>query len=501
MAPRSYTTKTTLTTSHTDSRRAPLMRRVVEAIKRQRLIERGDRIVVAVSGGPDSVALLSVLHGLIPSWNLSLSVAHFNYGLRGSESDDDAAFVMRLCAHFNIPYRCERLTLTDNLGKLSKGRSLQEAAREARYAALLRLCESLGANKVAVGHTRDDQAETVIMWLLRGAGTTGLSGMPSLRLPFIRPLLAVGRTDVLAYLVEQRLEFREDSSNATSMYLRNRVRHHLLPVLTRFNPAILEGLARQADILREDDACLDSMAAEQFARVARALGNNEWGLDRTGLLALPLALQRRVLRKAVQHATGVNRGPSFGVVSLMLERVVHGCSGSCVTVRHAKVSRAYEKILFQPCAAVTGATARSAVASDMSIALPVPSTISWPPTGQQLQADLVHGPQSENACSILPPMQAILDADRMTLDLCVRTWRPGDRFHPFGFGGHQKKLQDLFADLKVPRLSRERIPLIVAPEGIVWVAGYRTDHQFRVTASTRRLLRLALMDRERKEFV
>ncbi|MDQ6734294.1 MAG: tRNA lysidine(34) synthetase TilS [Nitrospirota bacterium] len=489
------------TTSHTNSRCAPLMRRVAEAIKRQRLIERGDCIVVAVSGGPDSVALLSVLHGLAPSWNLALSVAHFNYGLRGAESDDDAAFVMRLCARFNVPYRCERLTLTDNLSKLSKGRSLQEAAREARYAALLRLCESLSANKVAVGHTRDDQAETVIMWLLRGAGTTGLSGMPALRLPFVRPLLAVGRADVLSYLVEQGLDFREDSSNATPIYLRNRVRHHLLPVLTRFNPVILEVLARQADILREDDTCLDSMAAEQFARVGRELCNNEWVLDRTGLLAMPLALQRRILRKAVQRTTGVNRGPSFGVVSLLLDRVVHGCSGSCVTVRNANVSRAYETILFQPRDVVPGARGASAAASDMSIALPVPSTISWPFTGQRLQADLVHGPQSEKTCSTLPPMHAMLDADRMTLDLCVRTWRPGDRFHPFGFGGHQKKLQDLFADLKVPRPSRERIPLIVAPEGIVWVAGYRTDHRFRVTASTRRLLRLALLDSERKEFV
>jgi tRNA(Ile)-lysidine synthase len=491
----------TISTSHTNPRHVSFRRRVAEAIKGQQLIERGDRIVVAVSGGPDSVALLSVLHGLAPSWNLSLSVAHFNYGLRGAESDDDAAFVVRLCARFNIPYRCERLTLSDNLSKLTKGRSLQEAAREARYAALLRLCESLDANKVAVGHTRDDQAETVVMWLLRGAGTTGLSGMPALRLPFIRPLLAVGRTDVLAYLVEQRLEFREDSSNATSIYLRNRVRHHLLPVLTRFNPAILEGLARQADILREDDTCLDSMAAEQFALLARTLGNNEWVLDRTGLLALPLALQRRVLRKAVQHTAGVNRGPSFGAVSLLLDRVVHGRSGSCATVRNANVSRVYEAILFQPRDVVPGARAISAVASDISIALSVPSTISWPFTGQRLQVDLIHGPQSEKTCAALPPMQAMLDADCMTLDLCVRTWRPGDRFHPFGFNGHQKKLQDLFADLKVPRLSRERIPLIVAPEGIVWVAGYRTDHRFRVTASTRRLLRLALMESERKEFV
>ncbi len=482
---------------HTNPRRSLLMRRVAETMKRQRLIERGDRVVVAVSGGPDSVALLSVLHGLAPSWNLSLSVAHFNYGLRGAESDADAAFVMQLCARLRIPYRCERLPLTDDL---CQGRSLQEAAREARYAALLRSRASLNANKVAVGHTRDDQAETVVMWLLRGAGTTGLAGMPSLRLPFIRPLLAVGRIDVLSYLAEQKLEFREDSSNGTSIYLRNRVRHHLLPVLMQFNPAILAGLAHQADILREDDACLDSMAMEQFARIVRKGGNEEWILDRAGLLALPLALQRRVLRKAIQYTTKVNRGPSFGAVSLLLERVVHGCSGSRATVRNANVSRAYEKILFQPRDVVSGSTLDFTTEADMSVALPVPSTISWPPTGQRLHVDLVHCSQPVTTCSSVSPMRVLLDADRITVDLHVRTWKPGDRFHPFGFGGHQKKLQDVFTDLKVPRPERNRIPLVVAPEGIVWVAGYRLDHRFRVTASTRHLLRLALWESERQEF-
>ena len=136
----------------------------------------------------------------------------------------------------------------------------------------------------------------------------------------------------------------------------------------------------------------------------------------------------------------------------------------------------------------------------MSVALPVPSTISWAPTGQRLHADLVHCSQPVTTCSSVSPMRALLDADRITVDLRVRTWKPGDRFHPFGFGGHQKKLQDVFTDLKVPRRERKRIPLVVAPEGIVWVAGYRLDHRFRVTASTRHLLRLALWESERQEF-
>jgi tRNA(Ile)-lysidine synthase len=478
---------------HTTSRHARFVHHVAEAVKRQRLIERGDRIVVAVSGGPDSVALLSVLHALAPSWNLSLSVAHFNYGLRGGESDDDAAFVTRLCERHNIPHMCERLALTEDV---CKGRSLQEAARDARYAALMRVRASLGANKVAVGHTRDDQAETVVMWLLRGAGTTGLSGMPCLRLPFIRPLLTVGRMDVLSYLSEQGLEFREDSSNAKPIYLRNRVRHDVLPLLKQFNPAILDVLTRQADILREDNRCLDTIAEEQCARVAREGKDHGWVVDRTDLLALHLAVQRRVVRKVVQRTAGVNRGPSFAAVSLLLERVIHGDSGSCATLRHVNVSREYDKILFQPLGGMPCGTVET---SALSVALPVPFTVSWPLTGERLQADLVHCSQSDQMRSTLSPMQAMLDADGLTLDLQVRAWQPGDRFHPFGFEGHQKKLQDLFADLKVPRSVRGRIPLVVSPEGIVWVAGYRTDHRFRVTDSTRRVLRLTLLDGEGRE--
>lgn len=478
---------------HTTSRHAPFVRRVAESIKRQRLIERGDRIVVAVSGGPDSVALLSVLHSLASSCNLSLWVAHFNYGLRGRESDDDAAFVRRLSERYSIPHTCERLVLAEDV---CKGRSLQEAAREARYAALTRVRASFGADKVALGHTRDDQAETVIMWLLRGAGSTGLSGMPCLRLPFIRPLLTVGRMDVLSYLSEQGLDFREDSSNAKSIYLRNRVRHDVLPLLKQFNPAILDGLTRQADILREDNRCLDDIAEEQCARIAREEKDHGWVVERTDLLALHLGVQRRVLRKVIQRTAHVNRGPSFASVSLLLERVVHGDSGSSAIFQHVNVSREYDRILIQRRGNMAAETLGP---SPASIALPVPFRLSWPLTGQRLQADLVHCSQSDERGLKLSPMQAMLDADCLTLNLQVRAWKPGDRFYPFGFKGHQKKLQDFFADLKVPRSVRGRIPLVVAPEGIVWVAGYRMDHRFRVTEATRRVLRLALSDAAGRE--
>ena len=240
-----------------------LVHRVAAVVRTRGLIDRGDRIVVAISGGPDSVALLSLLHELASTLDLSLWAAHFNYGLRGVESDGDAAFVADFCERLRIPSVCEPLTLS---GDRYKGRSLQEAARDLRYEALERIRASVGAHKVALGHTRDDQAETLIMRLLRGAGMTGLSAMPCERPPFIRPLLKVSRTEILAYLLEKEIPFREDSSNAKPVYVRNRVRHEVLPLLKQFNPALVDVLARQADILREDDQCLDELAEQQLGQ-------------------------------------------------------------------------------------------------------------------------------------------------------------------------------------------------------------------------------------------
>src|SRR5438132_342598 len=237
-------------------RQHAFVRRVGVEMQRQGLIPANARVLVAVSGGPDSVGLLAVLQELghsrhIPG--LVLHVAHMNYGLRGSESDEDAAFVSRLGAQFGIPVHVERADL-DGL----RGASLQAHARHCRYAFFERLCRSHGLSHIATGHTADDQAETILMWLLRGCGPKGLAGIPIMREgSIIRPLLPVRRPEILDYLATRALTYRSDSSNAKKIYQRNRIRHDLLPQLQAFNPRFVEALARTAEFLKQEAALLD----------------------------------------------------------------------------------------------------------------------------------------------------------------------------------------------------------------------------------------------------
>ncbi|HKW85715.1 MAG TPA: tRNA lysidine(34) synthetase TilS, partial [Nitrospiraceae bacterium] len=231
---------------------SPLVRRVAEAARARRLFKPGDRLLAAVSGGADSVALLSLLTELAPSWKLALWAVHINHGLRGAESEEDARFVASLCERLGVQLIGERVDLT-NPARRRLRQSLQEYAREARYAAMQRVGQALGVDKIALGHTADDQAETLLMWMLRGSGTTGLAGIPANREPlFIRPLLDFSRADIVSYLRTQKLGVREDSSNAKLLYLRNRIRHELLPAMKRFNPALVKVLGRQVEILREE---------------------------------------------------------------------------------------------------------------------------------------------------------------------------------------------------------------------------------------------------------
>ena len=204
------------------------LHRVAGTVRRRALIERGQHVLVAVSGGPDSVALLALLHRLAASWRLTLTVAHFNYGLRGTESDGDEVFVVSLCRKLGVPLHVRKLSV----GRRGRGNSFQAEARRLRYEALETIARECGADRITVGHTADDQAETVLLWMLRGAGLAGLSGMPPSREGgIVRPLYDVSRAEVLAYLRVEGVQYREDSSNAKPRYLRNRIRHEVLPVL------------------------------------------------------------------------------------------------------------------------------------------------------------------------------------------------------------------------------------------------------------------------------
>ncbi len=470
--------------------RPRLLERVVETVRRKGLFEPGHRLLVAVSGGPDSVALLALLHELVPSWKLTLLAAHFNYGLRGQESDEDEEFVADLCRRWGIELIAQRLTIP------VRGGSLQERARVARYQALEEIGQRLGANRIALGHTADDQAETVLMWMLRGAGMTGLGGMPPIRQGlFVRPLLDIPRADILVYLEARHLTYRIDSSNAQAIYFRNRIRQELLPVITRLAPRAVEAIGRLAEVLREDTTCLDHYSAEVLARLVIVSSGETVAVDRNGLLVLPTALQRRIVRATISQINGMGKSPSFGAVNAVLERVVRGRSGTALAVRGAWVAREGDQIVFRSHGSpgLVGHGGRLGVQDDADATVerevPIPSAIVWEATGQRIEVKLADPVEVRTMLSeVHPDRAAVFDADRFTHRLRLRGWMPGDLFYPLGMRGQRKKLQDYFTDLKIPRAERRRIPLLVAPEGILWVVGYRLDHRFAAGSSATRVL-------------
>jgi len=465
----------------------PLFRRVAEVIRRNNLIRAGDRVLVAVSGGPDSVCLLTVLTELrdrrfIPG--LPLHIAHVNYGLRGEESEKDEGFVRDLGTRLGVPVSCERVRMG-----LHPGGSLQGRARDIRYAFFAKVLLECGLTTVATGHTADDQAETILLWMLRGSGSKGLGGIPITREGgIIRPLLGVSRSDVLDYLTSRGIPYRMDASNAKALYRRNRIRHELLPLLRSFNPRIVETLAREAEILATDAAALDEVEREQWKDIVIESSPRRVVVSSNRLSAQPLGIRRRLVRRALALVRGRAAGLTFRHVSAVLERLVEGRDGVILNLPGGvRAGRAGDLLTFDHGCEERGAGERATWAA--GVPLPVPGEVQF---GESRRLLAVAG--RDIPLQDRPGQSVVVDADRFGGPLSVRYWRRGDWFCPAGMYGHRKKLQDFFTDLKVPKRLRNAVPLVVAPAGIVWVVGYRGDERFKAEAATTRPITLYVRD-------
>ncbi|HMU54001.1 MAG TPA: tRNA lysidine(34) synthetase TilS [Nitrospira sp.] len=469
--------------------KAAFLERVIHAIREQRLFSPGQHLLIAVSGGPDSTALASVLARLAPEWRLQLTAVHINYRLRGTESDEDEASVASFCRDRNLPLRILRLAVTKRPGQSS----LQALARETRYDAMKRLAEEIGADRIAVGHTADDQAETMLLWMLRGAGLTGLAGMPSIRGSIIiRPLLSVTRAQVLHYLREERLSYREDSSNATDRYKRNRIRHELMPVLLSLSPKVVTLLQQAAELLREDERYLDQVTREHLSGLIASRGEEGVRIDGRAFARLHPALQRRVLRMLLRNLEDSRKAPSARVVETARRFLLGGRRPVCVPHRSIRLRRQGEWFVID-----RGNHPGSGVAGpeQMEVPIAVPSVVSWAGTNTQFHVQLLSRQEAEPFLRAETPNQAVFDADLVGAPLVLRGWRPGDRFRPAGMKGKSKKLQDLFTDLKLPRDKRAAHPVLAAPGGIVWVPGIRRDERFLVRDRSTRCLLVTMIDR------
>ncbi len=459
------------------------------------LLGPGERVVVGVSGGPDSLCLLTVLARLAPANGLAVLVAHFDHGLRPA-SAGEAGFVQAQAEARGLAFRAG--SGATRAVAAARHMSLEAAARELRYDFLAGVARAAGARRVAVAHTADDQAETVIMRFLRGSGLAGLRGMLPLAevpghrdLALVRPLLGITRAEVLAYCAEHNLQPLQDESNLDRSFLRNRVRHELLPILEDYNPNIRAVLGRMAAVLAGEHELVRGAVAQLWARLKAqdvpggvTFGRAEWS-------ALSAAEQRAVLRAAVARLRGAARDIDFAPLEAALDFSRTAQPGRWCDLAVGLRLRVSQR---QITVAEAGAPA-AALAPDAGPLLQAGGALE---RGWRFRAEPLEAGEWDWATVTgagLDRWFVIVDADQVCGPVRLRARLPGDRLQPLGMAGHSSKVSDLMINDKVDAGLRDRWPLVVAAtcggeEAVVWAAGLRLDERFRVTPSTRRVLRL-----------
>ena len=448
-----------------------------------------DRVLVAVSGGPDSVALLRLLVELRDEFQLHLEVAHLQHGIRGAEAREDARFVAALADRLGLTFHLKEVSVPEIRAAAGKG-NLEALARHERYRFFAEVAHARGLGKVATAHTLDDQAETVLMRFLRGRGMKGLGGMAPLqvmdsiggelfKLTVVRPLLETSKAEIVNYLTQKNQAYRLDRTNQDKTYLRNWVRLELLPkIRERVDSRLSERLGQQAELLRDEDVLLGELARRKLGEISTADG-----LGRDALLAEPIALQRRLLRLWIQAARGNLRGLDFVHIDELLRLIKVGppqgrlaIPGGWELVREYDVLKLLRRLvrIEREC---------------YSYVFSVGSTLQIPEAGRELRGEVVKPPLAELPANL---SEAVFDAACLTEPLTVRNFRHGDCFKPLGMTGH-KKIKDLFIDNKVALSVRAKLPFLLLGQEIIWVPGYGRSSIARVSADTKLILRLKLV--------
>jgi tRNA(Ile)-lysidine synthase len=464
----------------------PFVKRVLRFVEARHLIRPGDHLLVAVSGGPDSVVLLHVLLALQPILKVAkLTTVHLDHQLRGEESRQDARFVHDLAERWGVACHAETAAVEDY--RCTHGVSLEMAARSCRQRFFEQLRRDLRAQSVALGHHADDQAEEILLRLLRGTGPAGLSGMAA-RAPqgLIRPLLFATREEVLEYARAQQLSYRMDSSNVRSFCQRNALRMEVLPLLgSYFHPRVVRTLSRCAELARDEEEVWEQIIEGHWQRVVYQEETCKIAVRASAMTSLPVAVQRRLLRRAVERVQGNLQGVRAVHIEALRGLLAPGAVG-----KQVHLPGGLRGLREAECLAIRTQAAE--------VVEPLPPRIitasgrhHFPTFTLELTFQMLAADQAISAADLpRTPDMVWLDADQIRWPLVVRSWQPGDRFQPLGLQGSMK-LQDYFTNTRVPREQRQQIPLLCDQEKICWVMGRRLDERVKITATTRRVLVVA----------
>jgi tRNA(Ile)-lysidine synthase len=455
-----------------------MLERIAQFITRHQMLPPRSRVGIAVSGGADSVFLLYALLELAPRWDLELNVIHIEHGIRGAASTEDAAFVKNLAEKLGLPFHLH----SANIPAIPDNQ--EQAARHVRHAFFQELITAGAVDRIATGHTRSDQAETVLYRILRGSGLAGLAGiLPVTKEGLVRPLLELDRTEIEAWLRERNIVWREDATNQNRLYARNRLRHEILPLLREtFNPRLDETLAHMATVARDEELYWESTLP---LHQQPATSHQPLTLRTSQLTTPPPAVARRLIRRAVEAAKGDLRRIDFSHVERILEMAGSQDGHDRIQLPGLEVTRSFDWIRLSP-----GPAAKTQ--QDFELPLNVPGSVELPGSETRITLQVQEKSEIGPACARVVnelDWQRLTPTNGALPSLGLRNWRPGDQYRPAGQSKHQK-VKFLFQEARIPLWERGNWPIITYNGTIVWSQQFGAAAEFAVSSSTRVVLRV-----------
>lgn len=454
----------------------------LETVAEYKLFSPKDRVLVAVSGGADSTALLNLLNLYKDKLGISLHVAHLNHMIRKGDAELDSRYVQNLAQNLKVPMYVESIDVADYAKE--KKMSLETAARKIRYEFFARVAKRVGANKIAVGHTADDNVETFLMRLLRGTGMKGLCGIPPKRAKIVRPLIKIWRREIEDYVGALKLVPRRDYTNYESKYMRNRVRLKLIPQLKIYNLNIKEIILQTILLLTGDYEYLEIKAEEALEQLVISQSEEEIKLDISKLAKFEDAIQGHILRQAIENVKGNLTDLSHTHISDLLEKLeakerweLHLPGGVYAFGNKDRLIFSHEK-------------PKPLEKKEFKYTISIPGEVEILELGKKLRVSVISGNPRDKMNG--KPNTAFVDYAALGKKLIVRNRANGDRFIPFGMKG-SKKIQDFFVDEKIPVEKRDSVPIVESDRKIVWVGGIRVDERAKVAKNTKKVVKLELI--------
>lgn len=453
--------------------------RVIDEIKKYNLIENGDNIVVGVSGGPDSMALLYILIEFKKEVDFNIHIAHVNHGVRGEDALKDQNFVKEQAMKLGLAYYSRDVDMIQYGREI--GVSSEEAGRALRYGFFREIISKLGSGKIAVAHNKNDQAETLIMRFMRGTGIDGLKGMEFISKDIIRPILGISREDIEDYIINENIDTVADMTNFQTIYNRNKVRLELIPYIEEnFNPNIIHTMWRMSEISSLDSDFLNEYTKEIYKKAVKIESKHRISLDLNIILKLHPSIKQRLIRQSILNINQSLQGITEAQISNAIDLIDKKKTGKEVHLSNKIVVRTdYNNVIVER---------KLEKKEEYFYEIPDFGLVNLQEIGYSFNIALI---SMEDYKSLERDTDSqYFDSDQIVGNLAVRNRRPGDRFIPFGMSG-SKKLKDYFIDEKISKDLRDKIPLLVDRESILWVIGYRTDEKYRITSKTKTVLKIS----------